>query len=182
MDGLRGVTQGQAGSRALLSLLIPAWMLNLFESDAAVGSERFRQCCEAVSVAVAGVTNLDHLAECVYQTLLPFYAVNASRRDPVWRDPAVRASVHATWKIWRELMRRPGLGLRALMKRWLLVARLRHFRRQQHQLSKQKRKERLERLHQRAAVAAQHGNQRELHKIVRLLSPKAPRRSSSTTW
>ena len=119
---------------------------------------------------------MDQLASCVYRALIPFYAMHSSRRDPVWREPSVAGSVHVAWRLWRELMRQAGSGMRALMRRWSLLSKLREARRHQHQLSRVKRCERLDMLCHRVSDAARTGNQRELHKVVRLLCPKVPHR------
>ena len=85
-----------------------------FEKDAGIRSDRFLQCCRAVSEAVAQVSDLDQLASSVYRALIPFYAMHSARRDPVWREPSVTGSVHDAWRLWRELMRQAGSGMRAL--------------------------------------------------------------------
>ena len=87
-------------------------------------------------------------------------------------DNAMQHQVATGWSLWIKLRKLHGRSLLMLLRGWHLAARLQLHRRRHRKIHRQVKRARLKDLMHQAALAAQKGDQRELHKLVRMLSPK----------
>ena len=85
---------------------------------------------------------------------------------------ALTSQIRTGWKLWAQLRRLHSYSLHGMFHGWSLVARLLRHRRNHRKAHRQVRRTRLASLMNEASQAAKSGDQRVLHKLVRLLSPK----------
>ena len=76
------------------------------------------------------------------------------------------------WMLWKQLQKLHGRSLLMLLRGWHLAAQLQRHRRKHRKVHRSLQRERLKQLTEQAARASRMGDQRALHKIIRLLSPK----------
>ena len=104
-------------------------------------------------------------------------AAKSSRTSSL--DNELRGLVHHGWMLHRKLKSMQGTSLRAVVLSWYYLSRIllhrRHHRRQ-HRIHRQRL---LNQLIQEAAIASAKGRQRDLHNVVRKLSPKVRRKNMS---
>ena len=79
------------------------------------------------------------------------------------------------WRLWKTLQSLRYRGLHDLFRAWVLVKRLLQHRRYHRAARRHRRRKQLVSFVQASAVAAEQGNQRELHRIIRMLAPKQKR-------
>ena len=137
-----------------------------------------QQSCErALAQALERVTALEDLPRVVSGIVAQFHCVPSSAASqPVWQESSSASMFVKIWKLHRDLALPAGASIHAVVRRWRIFASLMKARRAQHAHSKHRRKARMEELFTRARTAATKGDKRELHKLVRLLSPKQPRK------
>ena len=85
------------------------------------------------------------------------------------------ALIKRTWTLWSLLRKCQGKSLTSFFRAWSLVAALCLARRMHNRARRQAKRNKVEAIIQRANLAASNGDQRELFKLVRLLSPRCPR-------
>ena len=143
----------------------------------AASVEAQARCEHSMAQALEEVGRLEEVPLRVWEVAARFHQVNRSEKKlPVWQLPSSRHKTSHVWQLWRELASPSGNSCRALFRRWSILTSLMKARRAQHKHSRQQRRRRMQELFDRAQTAATKGDRRELHKLVRLLSPKMPKK------
>ena len=135
------------------------------------------QCERALAQALEKVGDLELLPGVVRTEVGRYHqAPTLASSKAVWQESCFKQRSLHVWQLWRQLSSLSGCSVKAILKRWLLFTMLMHAKRRMHKQSRRRRKERLHYLFCRARDAVTKGDRRELHKLVRLLSPRAPRK------
>ena len=109
--------------------------------------------------------------------LLKYYAVSPLRTCArINKDRPARSTLTMrTWSLWNLLRKCRGRDLTRLFQAWSIVTALLRARREHCKARRLAKRAKIEDVLSRAGLAAEKGDQRELFKLVRLISPRAPR-------
>ena len=139
------------------------------KTDSQTGSSKWLELVNLVSHLTFEPGKVN---EQVLHLLHRFYPAQAPRPSQVPCSPSMYVE---KWRVARALRLPAGSGIHSVFVRWKLVIRSRILHRKCHQLSRQRRREKLNAILDDARAAAQQHNVRALFQAIRRLSPKRPR-------
>ena len=149
-----------------------------FLHDASITAPTYLAFLQEVRETVCQAKSASEINNLVLSLAQRFYP--AAKTSPnKFLDSKLRGLVHQGWALRRQLRSVQGTGIRAVLLSWFYLSRIlkhRRFHRRDHRLHKQ---QCLEQLIQEAALASAQGRQRDLHSVIRKLSPKIRRKNMS---
>ena len=146
-----------------------------FLADVAVQAPRYKRYLHLLDQALKQGDpcdlDLDEVVSKVAKQLYP----GMTHDTPPSLQAALAAHVQTGWTLWSRLHRLRGSSLRVMFRGWSIAAKLLRHRKLHRKHHRQVRRARLAQLMQQASEAAKLGDQRALHKVIRLLAPKQTR-------
>ena len=146
-----------------------------FLADVAVQAPRYKRYLHLLDQALQHGDSCDlDLDEVVSKVARQLYP-GMTHDTPPSLQAALAAHVQTGWTLWSRLHRLRGSSLRVMFRGWSIAAKLLRHRKLHRKHHRQVRRARLAQLMQQASEAAKLGDQRAVHKVIRLLAPKQTR-------
>ena len=149
----------------------PKFAVDRFLDDANSNAPSYQLYMRDLNEHAANIKSTDEVDSLLRK--LAHYHYPLERHNPKQQlDGHLRGQVHRGWELLRELRSQNGTSVRSVFCSWSILCRLLRHRRRHHKEHRSRKRAQLDSLIAEAAVAASQGRQRDLHRIVRKLSPK----------